>query len=92
MKELEKARIYGLLKGFLDESIEVEEFCAKMENLINFDLDFSLISDKDKGVIEEVFAAVTWFNPFENERNDYSGFRSSEDVKKMAMRAIEVLE
>ena len=88
MNKANKEFIVGLAGLFVANKINVDQFCSKIEDYINFELDFKKVTAREKKILEDLFEAVAWYNPFENERNEYSGFKSEEEIKTVAEKVL----
>lgn len=92
MKLGDKERIIESLTLFIEKEAEISFFCSDIESFINFELEFEALTSEEKTLMEDLFTCVTWFNPYKNERQDYSGFNSPEKIKEKAKHVLSRLK
>ena len=80
-----------LMKRLRSRDIQVAEFCEQYEPIWNFELQEADLAEGEAAIFERVFNVVAWYNPFPEERETYSGFKSEAAVAGAVAEALENL-
>lgn len=84
-----------LLKAMFLELYEgqrgVEEFCRCFENIWNFEVEKSNLTDDLRLRLDDLFDQVVLFSPFPREEWGYAGYRDESEIRRAAEPAMKIL-
>lgn len=73
-------RAQTLMNDFLDEKIDVQQFCSAYEQLWNFDEDRAALSAADLAVFEKLLDVTAWYTPVGEDRRTVPRYKDEAEV------------
>ena len=88
MVDQDLVRIRNLLEQLEKEEIAVQQFCAAYEKQWNHETNQQNIPDVLHRVLSKLFDEVVLHSPIEKEKWGYAGYRTDEEIRLSAHRAL----
>lgn len=79
--------LYTLIRGVTERRIPVDRFCSLYEATYNWDVEEVEMTGLEAEAFARLFDAVVLYSPFPDDRRDYAGYQSEDDIFAAAQDA-----
>jgi hypothetical protein len=79
---------HKLLSDYLADKIDAPLFCSNFEHAWNFDVELRDLAPAEYEIFSGLFHEVAYFSPESPETWEYPGYRSAEQIREAAIKAV----
>lgn len=87
-----RAKLETIVLQFLNEELDVVEFCDAFERSYNFEVEKSDLREDERRIFQALFDEVVLYSPFDDDRKRYAGYRDDAQIRRAAIRARSMLD
>lgn len=80
-----KEILYRLIRQFLNDELNVDDFCSNFSNIYNLEVDYNLLTGLERQKFKELAVLTSRFSPFEEDLKKYDCYFNEQQVRLKVM-------